>query len=190
MRTERKRKQAEEALQKAHDELERKVEERTANLSKANIFLKREVSERKRAEEQTKQLQEYLKLQINRMPIGLIVWDTEFRVQSWNPAAEKIFGFTADEALGRLPYDLIVPKDVQPHVDIIWKRLLEGDTTAHSVNENITKDGRIIICDWSNTPIKEPDGTVISVLSMAQDITERKQRRMRNYALHRSMPVD
>jgi PAS domain S-box-containing protein len=135
----------------------------------------RDITERKRAEEQTKRLREYLQLQINRMPIGLITWDREFRVKTWNPATTKIFGFTEEEALGKHPYDLIVPKEAQPHVDNIWRRLLEGDLTAHSLNENVTKDGRTIICDWANTPLKEADGTVIGVLSMVQDITERKQ---------------
>jgi len=134
-----------------------------------------ESSVRKRVEEQAKQLKEYLELQIDRMPIGLVVWDTEFRAQSWNPAAEKIFGFTMEEALGKHPYDLIVPKEAQPHVDNIWHRLLEGDTAAHSINENMTKDGRTIICEWTNTPLKKADGTVVGVLSMVQDITERKR---------------
>ena len=134
-----------------------------------------DITERKRVEEQAKQLKEYLELQIDRMPIGLVVWDTEFRAQSWNPAAEKIFGFTMEEALGKHPYDLIVPKEAQPHVDDIWHRLLEGDTAAHSINENMTKDGCTIICEWTNTPLKKADGTVVGVLSMVQDITERKR---------------
>jgi PAS domain-containing protein len=46
--------------------------------------------------------------------------------------------------------------------------------TVHSINENVTKDGRTIICEWYNTPLKEADGTVIGMLSMAQDITERQ----------------
>jgi PAS domain-containing protein len=78
-----------------------------------------DITERKRAEAQIKELQEYLQLQIERMPIGLIVWDTEFRVRSWNPAAEKIFGFTASEARGKHPYDIIVPSNAQPRVDDI-----------------------------------------------------------------------
>lgn len=134
-----------------------------------------EITESKEAEESIKQLNEYLQLQVSRMPIGLIVWNTEFRVQSWNPVAEKIFGFSSAEALGKHPYDIIVPKEAQPYVDGIWSRLLEGDMTACSVNENITKDGRIIICDWANTPLKKDDTTVVGVLSMVQDITERQQ---------------
>ena len=131
--------------------------------------------ERKKAEEALYKSEALLKLQISRMPFGYIVWDTSFRVVSWNQAAERIFGFTLEEATGKHPYDLIVPKEAQPHVDIIWRRLLEGETTAHSINENLTKDGRTIICEWTNTPLRYHNGDVIGALSMVQDITERKK---------------
>lgn len=129
----------------------------------------------KRSEEQTRQLKEHLELQVERMPIGLIVWDRDFRVQSWNPAAEQMFGFTRDEALGRHPYDIIVPEEFQPNIDDVWNRLLDGDTTANSVNENTTKDGRTIYCKWSNTPLRNVDGVVTGVLSMVEDVTEREK---------------
>jgi len=169
------REQAEKALQEITDNLEVMVEKRTSELKMTNEQLWKENVKREAAETKTKQLQKHLELQIERMPIGLVFWDLEFQVQSWNPAAENIFGFTAQEALGNHPYDLIVPKEAQPHVDDIWRKLLEGDTTAHSVNENMTKDGRTIICEWSNTPFKKADGTVAGILSMVQDITERKR---------------
>jgi PAS domain S-box-containing protein len=137
--------------------------------------ISREITERKRVEESLRESTLFLQLQVNRMPIGCITWDADFRVMSWNPASEKIFGFTQEEAKGKHPYDLIVPKDIQGKIDIIWQRLLEGDITAHSANENITKDGRIITCYWVNTPLRHADGEIIGVLSMAQDITERKR---------------
>ncbi|MBU4126279.1 MAG: PAS domain S-box protein, partial [Proteobacteria bacterium] len=155
------RKQAEEELRKHRDHLEELVQDRTEAL--------------RESEKKTKQVKEYLELQVDRMPIGLILWDAEFHVTSWNPAAEKIFGFTAEETLGKHPYDLVVPKEAQPQVDDIWRRLLEGDMTAYSTNENITKDGGTIICEWTNTPLKETDGTVLGVLSMVKDITEQKK---------------
>ena len=131
--------------------------------------------ERELAQEHIKRTQEYLELIIERMPIGLIVWDKDFRVRTWNAAATKILGFSREEALGKHPYEFMVPREVQPQTDEIWRRLLQGDQTAHSINENLTKDGRTIVCEWTNTPLREADGTVVGVLSMFQDITERKR---------------
>ncbi len=119
--------------------------------------------------------EERLRLEVSRMPIGYIVWDKDFRVVTWNPAAEKIFGFSFDEARGRHPYEMIVPPEMRAQVDDVWRRLLAGDSSAHSENENTTKDGRTITCDWTNTPLKQPDGTVLGVMSMVQDVTERKR---------------
>ncbi len=160
---------------KDSDNTKEQLTEELKALRQRIVELEGAETEHRRAEEQTKQLQEYLRLQIERMPVALIVWDTEFRVQSWNPAAEEMFGFTAEEALGKHPYDLIVPRETQPYVDDIWRRLLEGDMTAHSINENITKDGRTITCEWTNTPLKKSSGVVVGVLSMVQDVTERRR---------------
>lgn len=114
-----------------------------------------------------------LQMQIDRMPIGFVVWDRDFCVRTWNPAAASVFGFTEAEALGKHPYELIVPQSEKAHVEETWRRLLKGDLTAYSINENITRDGRRIVCEWTNTPMTNADGTVTSVLSMVQDITER-----------------
>ncbi|MGC8817076.1 MAG: PAS domain S-box protein [Candidatus Hadarchaeum sp.] len=127
------------------------------------------------AQERIKRDQEHFQLMINRMPIGMILWDRDFRVRMWNPAATRILGYTEEEAMGKHPYEFMVPKEVQPQIDKVWRRLLEGDLTAHSVNENITKDGRVIVCEWTNTPLRGADGTVIGVLSMFQDVTERRR---------------
>ncbi|MEE4112649.1 MAG: PAS domain S-box protein [Desulfobacteraceae bacterium] len=127
---------------------------------------------RKHAEDALMESEERLRLQIERMPIALILWDHEFKVITWNPAAESIFGYASEEALGRHPYGMIVSRETQPIVDDVWRRLIEGDTTAHSLNENNTKDGRSIICSWTNTPIKNHQGSIIGVLSMVQDLTE------------------
>ncbi|WP_017717886.1 PAS domain S-box protein [Kamptonema formosum] len=122
--------------------------------------------------EKTKQLQEHHLMQINRMPIGCILHDSEFRITDWNPAAERIFGFTKAEVQGSVP-DRLVPEALRLDLDSLKQRLKEGDMTAHSLNENLTKDGRTIICEWHNTPLKQADGTVTGVLSMVAEVTDR-----------------
>ncbi len=131
-----------------------------------------DISKQKETEKSLKENKELLDLQIKRMPMGCILWGKDFRAKMWNPAAEKIFGFSYKEALGKHPYDIIVPKSAQKQVTTIWSRLLKGDISANLVNENITKKGSKIVCSWTNTPIKKEDGTIIGVLSMVQDITE------------------
>jgi PAS domain S-box-containing protein len=112
------------------------------------------------------------RLQLNIMPIGCITWDLDFKVTSWNPAATQIFGFTEEEAIGKHAFDIIVPLDAQKEVTDIWNRLLKVDITAHSENNNITKDGNHIRCYWTNTPMKRTeDNSLFGVLSMVQLVT-------------------
>lgn len=113
-----------------------------------------------------------LTLHIQKSPLAVIDWDTNFCVAGWNPAAEKIFGFSEAEAIGRHA-SFIIPEIHHEHVDKIWSDLLKNKGGTRSTNENITKDGRTISCEWYNTPIIDESGTVLSVSSLAQDVTEK-----------------
>ena len=116
-----------------------------------------------------------LKFHVNRMPLAYIVWDADFKVAEWNPAAEWIFGWKAEEALGRHPYELIVPLEEWPHTDKVWSKLLAGDQSSYSLNANTRKDGKKITCEWFNSPLREAGGKINGVLSMAHDVTEKTQ---------------
>jgi two-component system NtrC family sensor kinase len=111
---------------------------------------------------------------LHKTPLAVIEWDTQFRVKEWNLSAQRIFGYTREEALG-CSFEFIVPESARKHVDRVTAQLLTQQGGSESVNENITKDGRTIICEWYNTPILDGDGKVMSVCSMALDITQRKQ---------------
>ncbi len=105
-------------------------------------------------------------------PLGIIEWDTDFRAIRWNPAAERIFGYKQSEAIGKTAIELIVPDSAKDLVSDVWKKLLASKGGTRSTNENITKDGKIILCDWFNTPLVNEYGKVISVSSFVDDITE------------------
>jgi PAS domain S-box-containing protein len=114
-----------------------------------------------------------LQFQVDRMPLAYIAWDREFRITEWNHAAERIFGWSAEEANGRHGY-LLVPLDVQSRMDAVWGRLLEGDETSYSLNENIAKNGKRLLCEWFNTSVRDGSGQITEVLSMVHDITAQR----------------
>jgi PAS domain S-box-containing protein len=116
-----------------------------------------------------------LSFHVNRMPLAYIVWDNDFRVAEWNPAAERIFGWKTIEALGKVHDDLIVPWEARPHIDRVWAKLLEGDESSYSINPSIRKDGKNVTCEWFNTSLRDASGNVSGALSMVHDITEKTQ---------------
>lgn len=119
--------------------------------------------------------QQKLRLHVQHTPLAVIQWDTDFNVTEWNNAAENIFGFTAEEAIGRHAAGLIVHESAKKIVDELWQSLLDQKGGKRSTNENLTKDQKIIICDWYNTPLIDAAGNTIGVASLVLDITERRR---------------
>jgi len=146
--------------------------------SDGNVFgassLVEDITERKRAEDVIKESQQKLSLLIDSSPLAVIEWNTSFEVVSWNPAAERIFGYSFEEAKGRHAAGLIVPAEYKAIVDEVWSNLLSQTGGTRSTNGNVTKDGRAITCEWYNTPLAGPDGKVFGVSSLVEDVTERK----------------
>jgi len=134
-----------------------------------------DITERKQAEVALRESQQRLVLHVEQTPLAVIEWDLSFRATAWNPAAERIFGYTAAEALGRTAPELLVPKEHWGHVEHVWRNLLTGQDGRRSTNENITKDGRTILCDWFNTPLIGASGEVATVASLVLDVTERRR---------------
>ncbi|MCC6678852.1 MAG: PAS domain S-box protein [Phycisphaerales bacterium] len=137
---------------------------------------------RRRLEQEREALVARLKMQLERMPIACIVFDKDLRFLDINPAAESIFGYRRDEAVGRSAMDLIVPPSAHSYVEMLISRLAAGDMKANGHNQNCTRDGRLIECEWTNTPLTDETGRFVGVLSMVQDVTERQ--RLENQLRH------
>lgn len=141
--------------------------------STALAMLKTDLAERTAAEERYRKADERMQLTIQQMPVAFIEWDQNSCVRAWNPAAERIFGFKADEVLGKQSYAAIVPGTARETVAGLFAKLFANTGSSHSINENLTKDGRTIVCEWFNTPLIGTDGKTTGVFSLAQDLTER-----------------
>lgn len=135
-----------------------------------------DITDRKRREELHKRTLGQLQTSIQQMPNAYIIWDPEFRVLEWNNAAERIFGYTKKNVLGKKALEMIVPAGNRPLVKETTNLLLSGHASSFSEKDNnLRKDGTLISCNWHNTPLKDKQGKVIAILSMAEEVTERLQ---------------
>ena len=136
-------------------------------------LLRADIARRSEVEDQLRKSDERMQLAIRQMPLGFIEWNTNAEVVIWNPAAEKIFSFTAAEVQGQAAIPWIVAPPARAQVAQVWADLMRNAGSNHTVNGNVTKDGSAITCEWFNTPLVESDGKVVAVFSIVRDITER-----------------
>ncbi len=135
--------------------------------------LRADVARRRPVEEGLRQAQERWNLTIEQMPLALIEWGQNGEILAWNPEAERIFGHPKADVLGSMVMDLIVPPSARRGFDQVWHSLLAQTGGRRHLNENVTRDGRTITCEWFNAPVMDRQGRVVSILSLAQDITQR-----------------
>lgn len=126
---------------------------------------------------------------VRESPLGIIKWRPDLTVEEWNPAAQQIFGYSHEEAVGRHATELVVPEDVEWTVTQGWNRLLETGAASRRINENVRKDGSHITCEWFNVPLEDDEETVC-VLSYVQDVTAEQRRRQHLQVFNRILRHD
>lgn len=121
-------------------------------------------------------LEQLMRLHFEQSPLAFIEWSPELTVREWNPAAERIFGWMRDEAIGQ-PFERLVPAAQREQVSKIAGALLSGTEGMRTIHENTTRSGKQIYCEWYSIPLADDLGRPVGILSLSQDITERRQTR-------------
>ncbi len=134
-----------------------------------------DITERKRTEEQLKASQQRLSLLVEQTPLAVIEWNTNGEIVDWNPAAQRIFGYSKAEALDRKAAGLVLPESAAEQVKQGCRELLSRKSGTHSTYENLTKDGTTIVCEWHSVPLIDAQGNMLGAASLALDITERQK---------------
>ena len=136
----------------------------------------RDITGRKDAEEQLREAHSRLSFHVENTPLAVIEWDSDFRVSRWSASAERIFGWKAEEVIGRTVDDwqFVFTEDLDT-VELLTLRQRYGiEHRGVSRNRNYTKDGSILHCEWYNSVLRDRQGKLESVLSLVLDITARK----------------
>jgi PAS domain S-box-containing protein len=108
-------------------------------------------------------------------PLASVEWDAEARVARWSPEAEALFGWRADEVKGKrvTEWPFVHPED-DAQVRRVSSDLREGRARqAFSANRNLTRDGRMLYCEWYNTAVTDARGNPLGQLSLVLDVSER-----------------
>ena len=140
--------------------------------SSAFGIYRRNEQRRREAEAHTRRAEDRLALTLRQMPLAFIECNAEGECLGWNPTAERIFGYSSAEVLGQKVLPLLVAPSELEHVEKLWQSL-RSRSCAHSVNENVTRDGRTIVCEWFNTVLTDEHGNFAGVIAIGQDLTER-----------------
>lgn len=148
-------------------------------LSHSFIQMKNSIREKidalARVNRHLRQSKHKLDIHIKNTPLGVIELDKDLQILGWNKAAESIFGFSKEEAMGKKMSRIIVTSNMYNQIDTKLFELMSQDKGARNINENCTKEGDIITCEWYNTPLWDEYGEVIGVASLVLDITQRIQ---------------
>lgn len=150
-----------------------------------------DIDELKRAEIELRRANWMLSSHFENTPLAVIEWDAAFRVRRWSPQAERIFGWTEQEVLGKRLKDLkfVVEDDRAEVMGLVERLQNQSEMHVTSLNRNYRKDGRIIWCEWYNSNLADDTGKLVSVLSLAQDVTARveAEERLVHQATHDSL---
>lgn len=132
-----------------------------------------DVTERKRAEEAQKRSETRYGFMVDKVPFAIISFDPRYNILEWNRAAERIFGWSREEAVGKNVLELYILEENKE----VMKQLLDSyaqgsDEIKANINQNLRKDGTVITCSWQDVVIRDSEGGVAGILGTAIDVTE------------------
>jgi PAS domain S-box-containing protein len=145
-----------------------------------------DIAERKITESDLRTAHKRLLFRLENTLLGFIEWDEHLKVKAWSKRSSEIFGWTMEEFMGQQKdvYGLVYEADLSWIQDIAQK-LLKGEVERISVlQRNYTKDGRVIWCEWFHSVLKDESGKVDTIMSLVQDVTERKAAETEIYQLN------
>lgn len=153
--------------------LAEEAERRHQQVLLATAMVQGELDERKRIIERWRATSETLEALIRASPLPIVVVDIAGKVRMWNPAAERVFGWSQGEVQGQaLP---TTPQDAEEEARELQRRVMGGETLTGLELRQVRKDGISLQVSLSSALLRDAKGEVVGSVSLLEDITERKE---------------
>jgi len=135
----------------------------------------RDVSDSKRAEQALRESERRLALHVEHTPLAVLEWETAGqKITAWNPSAERIFGYAAQDLIGKRSVDILVPDERKTQLEPLWRGQFD-ERNLRSTHHNLTRSGQTVICEWYSTALKDETGQTVRVAALVLDITARQR---------------
>jgi PAS domain S-box-containing protein len=136
----------------------------------------RDITDQRHAYELAHEAHQRLTFHVENSPLAVVEWDSDFCVSRWSESAERLFGWKAEEVLGKhvTDWQFVFADDVNDVVQLTSKQREGAETRGVLRNRNYTKDGSIVHCEWYNSVLNDDAGKLVSVLSLVLDVTARE----------------
>jgi two-component system cell cycle sensor histidine kinase/response regulator CckA len=153
------------------------LQDRTLELSNANDILSQEIAQRKKLEEELLGTNKLLKnILESSSAISIVSTDLDRNVLFWNKGAENIFGYKAEEMVGREKIDILYPDDeTKDEANKIRSLIVRDKKNVSKELREITKDGRTLWFNLNLSPRFDEKGNVVGILGIGADITEHRR---------------
>lgn len=132
-----------------------------------------DITERKQAEEEILAMNIRLSAILQASPVGIVALDAQRKVQLWNASAERIYGYRANEVIGKAVPDMQVPGDAG--YATLRERIFSGERIERVETKRMRSDGRVIDVAISTAPLRDDNGEFMGTVALVRDITERKR---------------
>jgi PAS domain S-box-containing protein len=135
-----------------------------------------DITARKQAEKAAHTAYQQLSFHVESSPLAVVEWDSDFRVSRWSESAERLFGWKAEEVMGKHvnEWRFVFADDVDA-VALVTNRQREGvEVQGIQRNRNYTRAGSVLFCEWYNSVLRDDRGKLVSVLSLVLDVTARQ----------------